>query len=97
MLSIAYVMHKTPNVFPVVGGRKLEHVKANIEALGIALSEADVEEIDAAWPFDPGFPMTFLFRGQMTPSGNASDVFNMRLTTHLDVPERRKAVKPRQL
>lgn len=33
LCRLAYVMHKTPNVFPIVGGRRIEHLKGNIEAL----------------------------------------------------------------
>lgn len=31
IVALAYVMQKTPYVFPVIGGRKVEHLKANIE------------------------------------------------------------------
>ena len=47
-------MHKTPNVFPIVGGRKTSHLKGNIDALKIKLSEEDIDEIDAAYPFEIG-------------------------------------------
>lgn len=56
----AYVMHKAPYVFPIVGGRKLEHLKGNIEALGLELSEEDLAKIEGATEFNPGFPLTFL-------------------------------------
>lgn len=59
-IALAYVMHKTPYVFPIVGGRKVEHLKGNIEALGIQLTWEDMEEIEAAVPFDLGFPNNFL-------------------------------------
>ncbi|KAI0431626.1 norsolorinic acid reductase [Xylaria sp. FL1042] len=59
----AYVMHKTPYVFPIIGGRTLDHLKANIEALNLSLSEDDIEEIEAAAPFDLGFPSNFAYRG----------------------------------
>ena len=44
-VAIAYVMQKTPYVFPIVGGRKVEQLHANIEALGIALSPAHIAAI----------------------------------------------------
>ncbi|KAF9012106.1 Aldo/keto reductase [Hymenopellis radicata] len=40
-VAIAYVMHKTTNVFPIIGGRKVEHLKDNMEALDISLPRAD--------------------------------------------------------
>lgn len=55
-IALAYVMHKTPYVFPIVGGRKVDHLKGNIEALGIELSPEEMKEIDGAAPFDIGFP-----------------------------------------
>jgi len=61
-VALAYVMHKTPCVFPIVGGRKVEHLKGNVEALGLELSDKDIKEIDGAAPFDVGCPMNFLRR-----------------------------------
>jgi predicted oxidoreductase len=59
-VALAYVMQKTPYVFPIVGGRKLEHLKGNIAGLSIDLSEKDMDDIEEANPFDIGFPMNFL-------------------------------------
>ncbi len=70
-VAIAYVMHKAPYVFPVLGGRKVEHMKGNIDALNIELSPEDIREIDAAVPFDLGFPNNFLWGKEMpTAQGN---------------------------
>ncbi|RYO77076.1 hypothetical protein DL762_009498 [Monosporascus cannonballus] len=60
----AYVMHKAPYVFPIVGGRTVEHLRANVEALSLALSDDDIREIEAATPFDLGFPSNFLWGGR---------------------------------
>lgn len=60
-VALAYVMHKVPYVFPVLGGRKVEHLKSNIEALGIELTAEEIQEIDSSEPFDPGYPLNFLF------------------------------------
>lgn len=57
-VALAYVLHKSPYVFPICGGRKIEHLKANIEALALELSDDDMNEIEAAVPFDLGFPIT---------------------------------------
>lgn len=61
-VALAYVMHKAPYVFPIVGGRKIEHLKGNIEALGLELSEEDIARIEGAAEFDVGFPLNFLSR-----------------------------------
>ena len=49
-------MQKTPYVFPIIGGRKVEHLLANIEALDIALTPEHIAKIESAIPFDKGFP-----------------------------------------
>jgi diketogulonate reductase-like aldo/keto reductase len=59
-VALAYVMHKTPYVFPIVGGRKIEHLKGNIDGLRLSLTEEDINEIETVTPFDIGFPMNFL-------------------------------------
>lgn len=63
-VALAYVMHKTPYVFPIVGGRKLDHIKGNIQALTLQLTSQDIQEIEEAYPFELGFPHDFLFAGQ---------------------------------
>lgn len=57
-VAIAYVMQKTPYVFPVIGGRKVEQLKSNLEALEIALSPEQIAYLESESPFDPGFPHT---------------------------------------
>jgi len=59
-VAIAYLLHKTPYVFPIVGGRKVEHLKQNIQALDISLSPEQIHRIDGAKPFDVGFPHTIV-------------------------------------
>ncbi|KAI0790736.1 aryl-alcohol dehydrogenase [Abortiporus biennis] len=55
-VAIAYVMQKTPYVFPIIGGRKVEHLHANIEALDIRLEKEHIEYLESIVPFDKGFP-----------------------------------------
>lgn len=49
-------MQKFPYVFPIIGGRKIEHLHANIEALDIALTPEQIKFLDDIVPFDKGFP-----------------------------------------
>ncbi|KAI0767466.1 NADP-dependent oxidoreductase domain-containing protein [Fomes fomentarius] len=58
-VAIAYVMHKTTHVFPIIGGRKIEHLEANIAALDISLSDEQIKHLESALPFDLGFPQNF--------------------------------------
>lgn len=52
-------MHKTTHVFPIIGGRKIEHLEANIAALDISLSDEQIKFLDSALPFNVGFPQNF--------------------------------------
>ncbi|PPR07340.1 hypothetical protein CVT26_013656 [Gymnopilus dilepis] len=65
-VAIAYVLHKTPYVFPIVGGRKVEHLHSNIKALEIALSPEQIKYLESLEPFDPGFPHTVCGDGTQT-------------------------------
>ena len=59
-VAIAYVMAKAPNVFPIVGGRKVEHLQDNIKALQIKLTRQQIEYLESVKPFDVGFPNNFI-------------------------------------
>ena len=73
-VALAYVMHKAPYVFPICGGRKVDHLKGNIEALGLQLSEEDMKEIEHAYPFDVGFPHNLLAGGPNAARGPEDNV-----------------------
>ncbi|KAH8689911.1 putative aryl-alcohol dehydrogenase Aad14 [Talaromyces proteolyticus] len=59
-IALAYVRSKAPRVFPLVGGRKVEHLKSNIDALSIKLTQKQIEYLESVSPFAPGFPNNFL-------------------------------------
>ena len=65
-VAIAYTMHKAPYVFPIIGGRKIEHLQSNIEALGIRLSDEQIAHIEGVLPFDKGFPNNLIVSGFVT-------------------------------
>ena len=58
-VAIAYVMHKTRFVFPIIGGRKIEHFQSNLEALDITLSPEQIAYLESVLPFDKGFPYKY--------------------------------------
>ncbi|KAH9834863.1 arylalcohol dehydrogenase [Rhodofomes roseus] len=62
-VAIAYVMQKTPYVFPIVGGRKVEHLMDNINALDVSLNEEHIAEVEDVLPFDLGFPQNMFGDG----------------------------------
>lgn len=59
-VALAYVLSKTPNVFPLVGGRKVAHLHDNIQALKIKLTQQQIEYLESINPLDVGFPNNFI-------------------------------------
>jgi aryl-alcohol dehydrogenase-like predicted oxidoreductase len=59
-VALAYVLAEAPNVFPLVGGRKVEHLKENIKALSLRLTAAQLEYLESQNRFDVGFPGNFI-------------------------------------
>ncbi|KAM0713655.1 hypothetical protein Q7P37_010617 [Cladosporium fusiforme] len=99
-VALAYIMHKAPYVFPIIGGRKIEHLQSNIEALGVELTDEEVDEIEAAEPFDLGFPANFLI-------AEAAQKYSTRFTFkdyrihrlvggYLEAPPKQRPIPPRQ-
>ncbi|KAF2493322.1 Aldo/keto reductase, partial [Lophium mytilinum] len=78
-VAMAYVMHKTPYVFPICGGRKVEHLKGNIEALALQLTKEDIDEIEAAYPFEIGFPHSMLAGANKMVTGPEGVSFASRM------------------
>lgn len=89
-----------PYVYPIVGGRKIEHLKGNIEALGIELSEQEIEDIDSAVDFEVGFPMNFLFEfggTKYNTNKTSAEVGLLAYAGNLEVPPHQQPVKPHGL
>jgi len=59
-VALAYCLTSHPYVHPIIGGRKVSHLKDNIEALTISLTEEQLDEINSATNFDLGFPHNFI-------------------------------------
>ncbi|KAF9067233.1 hypothetical protein BDP27DRAFT_1365074 [Rhodocollybia butyracea] len=51
---------KTPYVFPIIGGRKIENLVDNLEALDITLNDEQIKELESVVPFNAGFPSDFV-------------------------------------
>ncbi|OAX42631.1 Aldo/keto reductase [Rhizopogon vinicolor AM-OR11-026] len=62
-VAIAYLMQKTPYVFPIIGGRKVEQLEANLESLAITLTTEHMKYLESIVPFDPGFPHSMIGDG----------------------------------
>ncbi|MCC6828873.1 MAG: aldo/keto reductase [Novosphingobium sp.] len=49
-LALAWVLHRAPGCVPIPGTRNVARIEENIAALAIDLGEADLAEIEAAFP-----------------------------------------------
>ncbi|CAL1709975.1 unnamed protein product [Somion occarium] len=86
-VAIAYVMQKAPYVFPIIGGRKIEHLHQNLEALNIALTPEHIKYLESILPFDLGFPYNNF--------GNGSDyAFLFKTAGYFDKWPRQEAIRP---
>ena len=94
-VALAYVMHKSPYVFPIVGGRKVEHLDGNIKALGLSLTPEEITEIDNAYAFDLGFPHTFINPANTAIRGPEDNKFTMNFG-YFDYVEGPKPIPPHQ-
>jgi hypothetical protein len=68
-------MQKTPYVFPIVGGQKVEHLLANVEALEITLSNDQIKYLESVVPFEPGFPYWMIVSNLFSFHGHFIDLF----------------------
>lgn len=66
-VALAYVLHKSPYVFPIVGGRSINHLRQNIEALTLRLGADEIRRIEEAVPFELGFPHDFIWQDGKVP------------------------------
>lgn len=78
-------------MFPIIGARKFEHVKAFNDSLSVALTQEDLGSVDNTVPFSPLFPMTFLYEFGVDRKYNlsltAADNFMYRMAAQIDHPE----------
>ncbi|KAF8264442.1 Aldo/keto reductase [Lactarius quietus] len=86
-IAIAYHLQKLPYVFPIIGGRKVEQLHENIEALDISLTAEQIKRIEEAKPFEPGFPHSMI--------GNGTDAnFLDKSAAHYDRVPVQQAITP---
>jgi aryl-alcohol dehydrogenase-like predicted oxidoreductase len=65
--ALAFVLQKTPYVFPIIGGREVEHLTSNIKALEVTLTTEEIEAIEDEYDFDHGFPTSLLNKHLFDP------------------------------
>ncbi|GAB1314625.1 Putative aryl-alcohol dehydrogenase aad14 [Madurella fahalii] len=64
-IALAYILHKAAlcgvyDVFPVIGGRKIEQLGDNIAALSIRLTEEQMDYLESVNEFEIGWPTNFI-------------------------------------
>ena len=59
-VALAYVLSKVANVYPIVGGRRVDHLRDNITALSINLTDEQVKFLEGASRYHVGFPQDFI-------------------------------------
>lgn len=97
-IALAYVSQKVPYVFPIIGGRKVEHIHGSIDGLKVKLTEEDLKEVEQGYHFDPGFPHSFLsgtmFDPETEPRGATApqDVWLTKSHGTVDYVEKPKAI-----
>jgi aryl-alcohol dehydrogenase-like predicted oxidoreductase len=100
-VALAYVMQKAPYVFPIVGGRKVEHLKGSIAGLSVVLTEEEIQKVEGAYPFDFGFPHTFLSGSLFEQEGTIprmaekpGDVWLTKNLGRFDWVDQTRAIRP---
>lgn len=92
--ALAYLFHTSTYVFPVVGVNTVEHVKSMPDALRIKLDDADLKRIHGISPYDPGFPMSFLYNFRGTQDYHtgltASHNQQTQMAAWIDVPPKQQ-------
>ncbi|KAL3447456.1 NADP-dependent oxidoreductase domain-containing protein [Aspergillus insuetus] len=89
-IALAYLYHQTTYVIPIAGVQTTEHLKALSDAATIRLSDEEVKSIQDAAPFDPLFPMNFLYsvkdgKGYSTKLTLADHV-HYKMAAHIEAP-----------
>ena len=86
-IALAYVLQIQPYVFPMIGGRKVSHLKDNIEALSVTLSDDEIDEIKGAINFELGFPLNFV-------GERAGEMFLMKCAGEVQFVDEQRAIRP---
>ncbi|PTU23614.1 hypothetical protein P175DRAFT_0500175 [Aspergillus ochraceoroseus IBT 24754] len=98
-IALAYVLHKAPYVFPVIGCRTVAQLESNIESLGVELTDEEIYEIEDTTSFDLGFPMSFLFetpQQKYRSTMSARHIWQLTCNTRLETVPKPRPIEPKQ-
>ncbi len=58
-VAIAWLLHRSVDVIPIIGARKLSQFEDNLAAAALVLTSEQVKKLDDASAIEPGFPERF--------------------------------------
>ena len=58
-LAIAWVLEKSPNIFPIIGSRKLDQIKDAMGSVEVVIPSEIYERLENVSAIDLGFPHEF--------------------------------------
>lgn len=105
-LLLSHMSCKRHHVFPIVGGRKVEHLMVNTEALKITLSDEQIKYLESINPFDTEFPLTLIVSLEtlrkniihtnflILQGGGSSPSALLSMSGHIDFKSKPSAIKP---
>jgi aryl-alcohol dehydrogenase-like predicted oxidoreductase len=59
-VALAWTMHQSPSIHPIIGARNLDQLNDNLGTLCLELPDDAVATLELAAPFTPGFPNDFI-------------------------------------
>ncbi len=58
-LSLAWMMHKSPQIFPIIGSRKVEQIEDSIGSIELSIPGEIMERLNDVSNIELGFPHDF--------------------------------------
>lgn len=86
-VAIAYHLLKTPYVFPIIGGRRVEQLRENLQALDISLTPEQINRIESTKPFEPDFAHRIFIN-------SLADPWTVTSAAHMDRVPHQQAIRP---
>jgi aryl-alcohol dehydrogenase-like predicted oxidoreductase len=59
-VAIAWTMHRSPSIIPILGARNVGQIRDNLGAIDVKLTPAQMTELEKATEFSLGFPHDFI-------------------------------------
>jgi aryl-alcohol dehydrogenase-like predicted oxidoreductase len=59
-VAIAWTMHRSPSIIPILGARNVDQIRDNLGAIDVKLARAQMADLEKATEFSLGFPHDFI-------------------------------------